>query len=193
MTVVALGASDSSPFAVPTDNGLCTREDIEQIFSPSVIVKWAVMSGVTATSSAGITEITNRINWAIGLASSEFRNAMRQGGYVLTGVNNGLVPAGTTTDCLTWQRNVVAVQAGLLLYVHLRPTQRGEDGRPTPDRYDGLFTWAESQINFVRARKLKLDAQTFGSGSNGPFVTRSPSHAAYASGLGNYGPPSFGE
>lgn len=176
--------------SVPT-NGLCTRADIENIFGIPNVKKWALLSGSDPNTVGGATEIVGRINWAIMSASADFRNAMRQGGYVLTGTNNGLVP-GTSNDCIIWQTNVVAVMAGLLLYTHLRPTQRGDDGRPTPDKYDGIFTWAEQQINFVRARKLRLDAQTFGTGANGPFVVNDSSSSRSSFGFG-YGPPSLSD
>ena len=150
--------------ALPS-NLLCSRSDIENIFGIPNIIKWALLSANDPASSAGQAEITNRINWAISVSSTDFRNAMRQGGYVLP--LNG-------ADGVIWQTNITAIRAGLYLYMHLRPTQRGEDGRPTPDRYDGLFTYCEQQLDFVRSRKIKLDGTQFGSGVNGPLVTHEP-------------------
>ena len=160
-------------------NQLCLLGDIQEIFGIPNVVKWAILSGTDPNSAPGLAEFTSRINWAINLSSAEFRNAMRQGGYQL--------PLDGP-DALVWQTNIAAIKAGLYLYMHLRPTQRGEDGRPLPDRYDGLFTYAEQQLNFVRARKIKLDGSPFGRGTNGPSVTHERSHDFRGPGQLGYGP-----
>ena len=86
-----------------------------------------------------------------------------------------------------WATNLVATLAGLWLYQHLRPTQRGTDGKPIPDRYDGIFTWAENQMNYVRSGKLVLDASVKGKGTNAPEVTHERSRGAYGPGMRGYG------
>jgi hypothetical protein len=171
-------AGNYSPYP-GADNNLCNRADIENIFGIPNVAKWALLSANAPDSPAGLTEITTRIAWAITLSSVDFRNAMRQGGYKLP--LDG--PDGTV-----WQTNIVAIRAGLYLYMHLRPTQRGEDGRPLPDKFDGLFTYCEQQLDFVRSRKLKLDGTVYGSGSNAPLVTHSPNRNAVAPGP-LFGPP----
>lgn len=167
-------------FVAPDTGLLCTRGDIENIFGVPNVIKWSILSANDPTSGAGLAEITNRINWAIGVSTSDFNNAMRQGGYQLP--LNG-------ADAVRWQTNIVAICAGLYLYQHLKPTQRGEDGRPLPDRYDGIFTYCEQQLNFVRARKIRLDGTPFGKGTSGPEVTHEPSRGAYGPGIGGFGGP----
>lgn len=181
---VLLGAYSDGTFVylaapTPVGNSLAQRGDLENIFGVSNVIKWAVLSNNNPTSTAGLAEISYRINWALGLSSTDFRNAMRQGGYV--------VPCNGP-DGMVWQTNIVAIRAGLYLYMHLRPTQRGEDGRPLPDKYDGLFTFAEQQLNFARSRKLKLDGTLYGRGTNAPFVTHQPNHDFAGPGQLGYGP-----
>ena len=60
-------------------------------------------------------------------------------------------------------------------------------GRPIPDRYDGIFTWAEQLMNFVRSSKLRLDAVVFDKGTNAPEATYERSRGAYGPGIGGYG------
>ena len=55
------------------------RSDIEQIFGIPNVLKWALLSANDPDSTAGLAEITARINWAIGVAPSNFGNAMRPG------------------------------------------------------------------------------------------------------------------
>lgn len=168
-----------TPFVAPVTGQLCTRGDIENIFGIPNVVKWAILSGNDPDTPAGQAEITNRVNWAIRVSSTDFNNAMRQ-------QTRHSLPL-TGEDAITWQTMVVATKAGLLLYQHLKPTQRGEDGRPLPDKYDGIFTWAEQQLNFVRAGKIRLDGATSGKGTNAPEVTHERSKGAYGRGLGGYG------
>jgi hypothetical protein len=166
--------------SIPVPQGyLATRCDIEQIFGIPNVIKWSLLSQLDPDTTAGEQEICQRINWAIGLASTDFNNAMRQGGYELP--LNGV-------DGARWQTNIVAIRAGLYLYIHLKPTQRGEDGRPLPDKYDGLFTFCEQQLNFARARKLRLDSTPFGRGTSGPFVTHEPRRNLRGPGQLGYGP-----
>ena len=167
-------------FQVGNSTDLCARSDIENFFGIPNVIKWAILSGQDPTSVGGLAEVANRVEWSIGLSSTEFRNAMRQGGYQL--------PLDGA-DAIVWQTNVVAAMAGLFLYEHLRPTQRGEDGRPVPSHYDGIFTWAMQELNFVRSRKKKLDGTPAGKGCNAPFVTHERSRGAYGPGIGGYGGP----
>ncbi len=167
-----------SPSTAPTVGAYASRGDLENIFGIPNIKKWAILSQNDQDSSAGMDEIINRINWAIGVASVDFENAMRQGRYTLPITGSG---------ASVWATTVVATLAGLLLYQHLKPTQRDQDGRPLPDRYDGIFTWAEQQMNFVRSGKLRLDAAVFDKGTNAPFVTHERSRAAYGQGMEGYG------
>jgi hypothetical protein len=181
--------SDSSPFAVPTGNGLCARSDIEQIFGQPNVYKWSLLSNSDPYVAGGSAEITNRINWAINLASTDFRNAIRQGGYQLTpNVTGAPSLSGGSGDAIVWQTNIVAIKAGMYLYSHLRPTERGPDGRPQPSHYDGLFAYADEQLNFVRARKLRLDAAPLGRGTSGPFVTHERTQHLDGPGQIGYGP-----
>ena len=113
-----------------TTTGYAVRSDLENIFGIPNIIKWAILSANDPTSTAGMTEITNRINWAISVATMMFDNAMREGRYAL--------PV-TGAEASVWATTVVATLAGLLLYQHLKPTQRDQDGRPIPDKYDGIF------------------------------------------------------
>ena len=163
-------------------SGYAVRSDLENIFGIPNIIKWAILSANDPDSPAGLAEITARINWAIGVATVDFENAMRQGRYTL--------PI-TGTGASVWATTVVATLAGLLLYQHLKPTQRDQDGRPIPDRYDGIFTWAEQQMNFVRSGKLRLDAAVFGKGTNAPEATHERSRGAYGPGIGGYGTGPF--
>ena len=172
-----------SPFmapgtVTPATGAYISRSDIEQIFGVPNIIKWAILSGADPTQSTGQTEITARVNWSIGAAEAMFHNAMREGMYIL--------PL-TGPDAVQWAKLVCATLAGNLLYQHLKPTQRGEDGRPIPDRYDGMFTWAETQLNQARAHKIKLDAPTFGKGIDAPEVTHSRPRGAYGPGQRGYG------
>ena len=164
---------------------------MEQIYGVPNVYKWSLLSSQDPNTPGGSSEITNRINWAINLSSTDFRNAIRQGGYQLIPNTQG-VPSlsGGSGDAIVWQTNIVAIRAGLYLYMHLRPTQRGEDGRPIRSEWDGLFTYAEQQLDFVRARKIRLDALPFGKGTSGPFVTHSPNlQAGDPRGQLGYGPP----
>ncbi len=167
-----------APFVAPSSSVYAQRSDLENIFGVPNIIKWAVLSQNDPDSLAGQAEITNRINWAIGVATADFENAMRQGRYSLPIAGPG---------ASVWATTVVATLAGLLLYQHLKPTQRDQDGRPIPDRYDGIFTWAEQQMNFVRSGKLRLDAAVFDKGTNAPFVTHERSRGAYGPGMEGYG------
>ena len=151
--------ADGTVIAGPV-SGYATPSDMFQIFGFVNCQKWSILSANDPDSPAGIAESQSRYNWALSSSAVDFNNAMRQGGYTL--------PV-TGPEATIWAKNVVATQAGLYLYQHLKPTQRGADGRPTPDRYDGIFTWAEPQLDFVRSRKLKLDAAVFGKGTNAPF------------------------
>ena len=173
--------SDGTVIAGPA-SGYAVRSDLENIFGIPNIIKWALLSANDPDSPAGLAEITGRINWAIGVATVDFENAMRQGRYTL--------PI-TGTGASVWATTVVATLAGLLLYQHLKPTQRDQDGRPIPDRYDGIFTWAEQQMNFVRSGKLRLDAAVFGKGTNAPEATHERSRGAYGPGMGGYGTGPF--
>ncbi len=185
--------NDASPFTVPTGNGLCTRGDIEQIYGVPNVYKWSLLSNQDPNTAGGPAEITNRINWAINLSSTDFRNAIRQGGYRLEPNADGALSlvassSGVTgQDAIIWQTNIVAIKAGLYLYIHLRPTQRGEDGRPLRSEWDGLFTFAEQQLDFIRARKLRLDALPTGKGTSAPFVTHERPQTFC--GPGQFGPP----
>jgi hypothetical protein len=161
--------ADGTVIAGPA-SGYAARSDLENIFGVPNIIKWAILSANDPGSPAGLAEITARINWAISVATADFENAMRQGRYTL--------PI-TGTGASVWATTVVATLAGLLLYQHLKPTQRDQDGRPIPDRYDGIFTWAEQQMNFVRSGKLRLDAAVFGKGTNAPEATHERSRGAY--------------
>ena len=177
--------NDGVPVTTPSTDVVsalyAVRSDLEQIFGISNIVKWSILSGAIPTSDTGQLEINNRINWAISLSSAEYRNAMRQGGYQM--------PLDGP-DAIVWQTNLVAIKAGLYLYMHLRPTQRGEDGRPIRSEWDGLFTYVEQQLSFIRARKLRLDGTPFGKGTSGPFVTHSPNwNHLDGPGQTGYGPP----
>jgi hypothetical protein len=162
----------------PTSGALCIRLDIENIFGPRNVIKWAIVSGSNPTSGDGTTEITNRVNWAIDSASADFIIAMNQGGYTLPldGVR-----------AMRWQTNMVAVRSGYYLYSWLRQAQRGPDGKPSPDYFSQWFDWWQEQIDFVRARKLHLDGSVFGKGTNAPEATHEPSHAAYGPGIRGYG------
>jgi hypothetical protein len=173
--------ADATVIAGPA-SGYAARSDIEQIFGVPNIIKWAILSANDPDSPAGLAEITGRINWALKSSTVDFNNAMRQGGYTL--------PI-TGAEASIWATNVVATRAGLYLYQHLKPTQRGQDGHPIPDRYDGIFTWAEEQLNFVRSKKLRLDAAVFGKGTNAPFATHERSRGAYGPGIGGYGTGPF--
>ena len=181
------GSSMSITFADGTvitgpASGYAVRSDLENIFGIPNIIKWALLSANDPDSPAGLAEITARINWAIGVATVDFENAMRQGRYTLPITGSG---------ASVWATTVVATLAGLLLYQHLKPTQRDQDGRPIPDRYDGIFTWAEQQMNFVRSGKLRLDAAVFGKGTNAPEATHERSRGAYGPGMGGYGSGPF--
>ena len=173
--------ADGAVIAGPA-SGYAARSDIENIFGIPNIIKWAILSQNDPTGAAGLAEITARINWAIGVATADFNNAMRQGRYTLPVVG---------ADASVWATTVVATLAGQLLYQHLKPTQRDQDGRPIPDRYDGIFTWAEQQMNFVRSGKLRLDAAVFGKGTNAPEATHERSRGAYGPGIGGYGTPAL--
>ncbi|MGD0899778.1 MAG: hypothetical protein ABR915_18250 [Thermoguttaceae bacterium] len=170
------------PFVAPAIGPYASRSDLENIFGIPNIIKWAILSANDPDSPAGLAEITARINWAIGVATVDFENAMRQGRYTL--------PI-TGTGASVWATTVVATLAGLLLYQHLKPTQRDQDGRPIPDRYDGIFTWAEQQMNFVRSGKVRLDAAVFGKGTNAPETTHERGRGAYGPGQGGYGTGPF--
>jgi hypothetical protein len=174
---IAISFSDGALVAGPA-SGYAARTDIENIYGIPNIIKWSILSGNDPDSPAGVQEIAGRINWALGVASVEFENAMRQGRYQLP-----IVGVGASV----WATTVVATLAGQFLYQHLRPTQRGEDGRPILDRYDGIFTWAEQQMNFARSGKLALDAAVFAKGTNAPYVSHERSHAAYGPGQDGYG------
>jgi hypothetical protein len=178
---VSITFSDGTVIAGPA-SGYAVRSDIEQIFGVPNVIKWALLSANDPDSPTGLAEITARINWAISVATVDFENAMRQGRYTL--------PI-TGTGASVWATTVVATLAGLLLYQHLKPTQRDQDGRPIPDRYDGIFTWAEQQMNFVRSGKLRLDAAVFGKGTNAPEATHERSRGAYGPGMGGYGTGPF--
>ncbi len=172
------------PFAAPTVGTYAALGDLQNVFGIPNINKWALLSQNdyenpnAATYAAAQAEIANRVNWAIGVATADFENAMRQGRYTLPVTGSG---------ASVWATTVVATLAGYLLYQHLKPVQRGEDGRPIPDRYDGIFTWAEQQMNFVRSGKLRLDAAVFGKGTNAPEATHERSHGAYGRGQYGYG------
>jgi hypothetical protein len=172
---------------VPVANGLCTIYDLQEIFGIPNINKWAILDQQDPNSSGGMAEIANRVAWAINIASTDFRNAMRQGAYALE-ANSGGALSLAGTDAVVWQTNLVAIMAGLYLYMHLKPTQRGEDGRPTPDKYNGLFTYAQEQLNWARAGKIRLDAAVVGKGVDAPFATHHRNRGAYGPGQRGYGP-----
>ncbi len=178
---MSITLADGTPITGPV-SGYAMRSDLENIFGVPNIIKWAILSQNDPASPAGLAEVTARINWAISVATADFNNAMRQGRYTLPIVG---------TDASVWATTVVATLAGLLLYQHLKPTQRDQDGRPIPDRYDGIFTWAEQQMNFVRSSKLRLDASVFGKGTNAPEATHERSRGAYGPGQGGYGTGPF--
>jgi hypothetical protein len=174
---MSITLADGTPITGPV-SGYAVRSDLENIFGVPNIIKWAILSQNDPASPAGLAEITARVNWAISVATADFNNAMRQGRYTLPIVG---------TDASVWATTVVATLAGLLLYQHLKPTQRDQDGRPIPDKYDGIFTWAEQQMNFVRSGKLRLDAAVFGKGTNAPETTHERGRGAYGPGQGGYG------
>jgi len=151
---------------------------MENIFGIPNIIKWSILSANDPKSAVGMVEITKRVNWALSVATVDFENCMRQGRYELPVVGPG---------ASVWATTIVATLAGKLLYQHLRPTQRDPEGRPIPDKYDDIFSWAEKQMNFARAGKLVLDAAVYGKGTNSPQVTHERSHAAEGPGIRGYG------
>ena len=165
--------TDASPVTSSSSGGYCVRSDIENIFGIPNIIKWAILSGKDPESNAGLAEINSRINWAINWATVDFENSMRQGRYTLP-----ITGAGASI----WATEVVATLAGLRLYGHLRPTQRGPDGNAIPHPYADQLTYVTLQLDYARSGKIRLDAVVFGKGQNAPEVTHQPSHAAYGPG-----------
>ena len=170
--------ADGSAVSSPSSDAYCVRSDIENIFGILNIIKWAILSGNDPTSSSGMAEINSRINWAINWATVDFENALRSGRYTLP-----ITGAGASI----WAKEVVATLAGLRLYGHLRPTQRGPDGNVIPHPYADQLTYVTLQLDYARSGKVGLDAAVFGKGTNAPEVTHHPSHAAYGPGQRGYG------
>ena len=171
--------ADASPFPSPlVEGGYAQRSDLENIFGIPNIIKWAILSGADPDSPAGQAEVTARINWAIAVSTVDFENAMRQGRYELPVTGPG---------ASIWATGVVARMAGLLLYGHLRPTQRGPDGQPIPHPYADELSYVTLNLDYARSQKLRLDAKVSGKGTNAPFATHERSHAAYGPGQGGYG------
>ena len=170
--------TDGSPVFSPSSGSYCVRSDIENIFGVPNIIKWAILSGTDPESNAGLAEINSRITWAINWATVDFENALRSGRYSL--------PI-TGTGASIWAKEVVATLAGLRLYGHLRPTQRGPDGNIVPHPYADQLTYVTLQLDYARSGKVGLDAIVFGKGQNAPEVTHHQSHAAYGPGQRGYG------
>jgi len=171
---------DAVPASSPSSGSYCLRSDIEYIFGVPNLIKWAIVSGNDPASPAGQAEVTNRINWAIGWATVDFENAMRQGRYTLPITGPG---------ASIWAKELVAMLAGLRLYGHLRPTQRGPDSNIIPHPYADQLTYVTLQLDYARSGKMVLDALVFGKGTNAPEVTHHHSHAAYGPGQHGYGSP----
>ena len=94
-----------TPFVVPATVGTyASRGDLENIFGIPNIIKWAILSQNDPDSPEGQAEIVNRINWAIGVATADFENAMRQGRYTLPITGQG---------ASVWATTVVATLAGI--------------------------------------------------------------------------------
>ena len=140
---------------------LCQRSDLENIFGVPNIIKWAILSANDPDSPAGMAEITARINWAIGVATADFDTPCGR-----DVIRSPSPAAGQASGPPPWWRRWPASALPAL-----EADAADQDGRPIPDRYDGIFTWAEQQMNFVRSGKLRLDAAVFGKGTNAPEAT----------------------
>ena len=168
-----------SPFVVPSLGQYAEPSDMANVFGWPNLVKWAILSGNDPETPAGQAEVQNRWNWALSNATVEFHNVLRTSHYN--------IPI-TGTEASVWATRLVATIAGLMLYTHLRPTQRGPDGQPPVSPYAGEEAYVKQQLDLIRSRKLNLDAPQFGTGQSGPDVTHERSRGAYGPGIGGYGP-----
>ncbi len=166
------------PFVPPSVGTYAALGDLQNIFGVPNIIKWAILSANDPDLPAGQAEITNRVNWAIGVATVIFENSMRQGPYALPIRGPG---------ASIWATTVVSILAGEWLYIHSRHAQRGPDGKIIFSDYEGERTWAQEQMDFARSNKIRLDAVLSGKGTNAPMVTHDRERGAYGPGQVGYG------
>ena len=152
--------------------------DLQNIFGIPNIIKWAILSQNDPDCPAGQAEIANRVNWAIGVATADFENAMRQGRYSLPITGPG---------ASVWATTVVATLAGIvaLSAPEARATRRGRPAHSRPLRRHLHLGGATDELRPFR--QDPAGCTVFRKGTNAPVVTHERSRGAYGPGMDGYG------
>ena len=132
----------------------CTRDDIEDLFGPLNVAKWADLDNSQVAET-----IAARIERAIAVATDRIDSRLRNGPYRL--------PVSNPQETLV---NLCAQLAGVWLY-----ESRGvQDFSPETGLPMHRLRWhvekAEETINDLLSGKLRLESATVGTGTTAPIV-----------------------
>lgn len=144
----------------------CTQADVENVYHPSNVSKWAIMDGTDPDTPEGIALIAERISMAIAIKSQYINDRLRGGPYAL--------PITSPGAALT-MLSLCADLAGVYLY-ESRGAQdiNAETGQPE-HRYAYKVRAAERLLDEIRGGKVRLDAELApGHGTNSPFTSITP-------------------
>jgi hypothetical protein len=126
----------------------CTTADINQVFGPTNVTKWADLD-----NDADAAKIASRITAAIAYASEAIDDVLRCTSYAIPVVN-----ASDTTPITI--KDLAAKLAGIWLYeARGYPDVDRESGQPV-HRYAWMKKDCEQTLEEIRTGRRKLDVRT---------------------------------